>query len=161
MNSPLGRFAEDVKIVPILSYVSANSDRSSEVIDTAGFGRCCIVVHLAAIATGGANSIYLAHSDVADNETTLNTGANVANTNQVIADDDDNQVKYIDFEPSKRYYQLNVNKDATNAMAESAVAYLYHSKDRPVTHAGGTSTVGDGAALAEGEAFGRVASGTI
>lgn len=160
MNSPLGVFSEDVKIVPILSYVSANTDRSSEVIDTKGFGRCVIVLHMAAIVTNSVANAYLVSSDAASNETTLTSGANVAGSSQTIADDDDNQIFYFDFIPTKRFYILTMNKDATNAVAESAVAFLYHSKDRPVTQAGGTSTIGDGTGAVQGEDIGAAAQGT-
>lgn len=160
MYSPLGVFSEDVKIVPILSYASAATDRTSEVIDTKGFGRCVIPVHFAAIVTNSVCDIYLQNADAASNETTLTSGANVAGSSQTVADDADNKVFYIDFIPTKRFYQLVVNKDATNATAESAVAYLYHSKDRPVTHGAGTSTIGDGTAAVTGEDLGAAIQGT-
>jgi hypothetical protein len=160
MNSPLGIFSEDIKIVPVLSYTSGTADRNSEVIDTKGFGRCIIEVHLAAITANAVTNIFLASADAASNETTLTSGSNVEGSSQTIADDDDNQVFYIDFEPTHRYVQLTVNKDATNAVAESAVAHLYHSKVRPVTHAGGTSTIGDGTGAVSGENLGRADQGT-
>ncbi len=160
MASPLGKFYEDVKIVPIASYASANSDRTSEVIDTAGYGGCCVVVHHAAVHDSAAYDIYLASSDAVTDQNTLSSGANVASSSQTVAGTDDDTVRYIDFIPEKRYYQVTFNKDATNACAESAVAYLYNAKSRPVTQAAGGSTVGEGTGAVAGEFLGLAIQGT-
>jgi len=117
-------FPKDIKIVPIATYANANSDRNSEVLDLLGVGRCCIVVHYGGIVTNFVGQLYLAHADAASDENTLTSGANVATSAIAIADDDDNKVKYLDFAPSKRYAQLTFDKDAANACAESAIAYL-------------------------------------
>lgn len=158
---PVQSFAKDVKIVPILSYASANSDRNSEVIDTVGYDKCTIVVHFATIAANAVTSMYLTHADAASDENTLTSGANVATSSQSIADSDDNKVKYMEFVPSKRYYQLVMDKDASNACAESAIAYLYRADKVPVTHAGGTNTIGDGTGAVAGEVIGVATTGTI
>lgn len=158
---PVSSFAKDVKIVPILSYASANSDRNSEVIDTAGYDKCTIVVHFATIAANAVTSMYLAHADAASDENTLTSGANVATSSQTIADNDDNKVKYMEFIPSKRYYQLTLDKDATNACAESAVAYLYRAEKVPTTHGTGNTTIGEGTGAVAGEVIGVATSGTI
>lgn len=160
MQGIIGNFSQDVKIVPILSYADANSDRTSEVIDTAGFGRVCVVVHFAAIAAGVTEDIYLTSSDAADDENTLNSGANIANSSQTVGASDDNKVKYIDFIPEKRYYQLVVNKDATNSSAECAVAYLYHAKTKDVTHGTGNTDIGQGTGAVAGEELGLAIQGT-
>lgn len=153
-------FSKDVRIVPILSYASGTADRTSNVIDTRGFDAVCIVVHFATIAASAVTDIYLQEADVASDSTTLTSGADLAGTSQTVAADDDNEVKYIDvINPLKRYLQLNVNKDATNACAESAVAYLYKADVAPVTHAEGTGT-GGGVDIAEGETFVSPIAGT-
>lgn len=160
MAFPFGRFSEDVKIVPIASYASANSDRNSEVIDTAGYGGCCILVHHAAVGNSGTYDIYLTSSDAVTDENTLSGGANVANSSQSVADADDNTVKYFDFIPEKRYYQMVFNKDATTTYAESAIAILYNAKSRPVTQATGNTTVGEGTGAVTGELLQLAIQGT-
>jgi hypothetical protein len=160
MNSPIGVFSEDIKIVPIASYASANSDRNSEVIDTEGFGRCCVVVHHAAIDDSTTYDIYLASSDAVTDQNTLSSGANVAGSSQTVDGEDDNDAKYFDFIPTKRYYQVVFNKDASLTSAESAVAYLYHSKDRPVTQSSGNTVVGEGTGAVIGEDIGAAIQGT-
>lgn len=160
MGSPLGVLAEDAKIVNLLAYANANSDRTSEVIDTRGFGRVCVLVLFDAINNSVTEDIYLTSSDVADDENTLNSGANVATSSQTVAGTDDNKIRYIDFIPEKRYYQLVVNKDATNPSAEMACAILYHAKDRNVTHGDGTTTIGEGIGAVVGEVLGLAIQGT-
>lgn len=156
-----GVLAQDAKIVPILTYANANADRASEVIDTAGFGRCMIAVHFGDIDASAVTNLYLQHADVADDENTLNSAGNVAGSSQTVAADDDNEIKYIDFIPTKRYLQLNVNKNAANPSAESAVAILYQATDKPVTHAAGGTTVGEGTDIVEGENLGWLTTGAI
>lgn len=160
MSFPFHRFYEDVKIVPIAAYASGTADRSSEVIDTAGYGGCCVVVHHAAVHDSATYNIYLTSSDAASDQNTLTTGANVASSNQLVAAADDDTVKYADFIPEKRYYQVVFDKDATNACAESAVAYLYNAKTRPVTQAAGGTTIGEGTGAVTGEWLGLAVQGT-
>lgn len=149
------------KFVKILNYASANSDRTSGLIDTAGYDMFDVIVSFSAITTNAVTNIYLQHSDVADDANTLNTGANVANTSQTVADDDDGQVFIIGgVVPTKRYYQLVVNKDATNAVAEEAFAVLSRAAVTPVTHGDG-SGVGDGHAAVNYEFIGTAVTGTI
>jgi hypothetical protein len=159
MAFPFGRLSEDCKIVPIAKYAAANSDRNSEVIDTKGYGGCCILVTHATIASGSVMNIYLTSSDAVTDENTLSSGANVATSNQVVADTDDDTVKYFDFIPEKRYYQMVFDKDASNSAAESAVAILYNAKDRPVTQSTGNTTVGEGVGAVTGEMMGLATQG--
>lgn len=161
MSLSHGVLSQDAKIIPILSYANANADRASEVIDTAGFGRCLIAVHFGDIDASAVTNIYLQNSDVADDENTLNTGTNVAGSSQTVAADDDNEVKYIDFIPTKRYYQAHINKNASNPSAESAIAILYEAGDKPTAHGAGGTTVGEGTDLVEGEYLGAAIAGTI
>lgn len=157
-----GRFTENVKIVPILSALgtAANADRNSEVIDTDGFDACCVVVHHGSVHNSATMDIYLTSSDAVTDENTLNSGANVASSSQTVAGTDDNTVKVIEFVPDKRYYQLVCNKDATNATDECAIAYLYKAAAKPVTHATGTSAVGNGTAAVAVEYLGVATQGT-
>jgi hypothetical protein len=153
-------FSKDVRIVPILDYASGTADRTSKVVDMKGFDSVCIVVHFATIAASAVTDIFLQEADSASDADKLTSGANLAGTSQTVAADDDNEVKYIDVvKPLKRFLQLTVNKDATNACAESAVAYLYNAGEAPVTHAEGTGTSG-GSDIAEGEAFVSPIAGT-
>ncbi len=160
MSFPTGRFSEDVKIVPIFSYANANSDANSEVIDTKGYGGLCIVVHHGVINDSATANYYLTSSDAASDENTLTGGANVALSNQAVAGTDDNKAIFFDGIPEKRYYQMVFDKDATNAVSGSAIAYLYNAKDRPVTQASGNTTIGEGTGAVTGELYGLMTQGT-
>lgn len=137
-----------MRIVPCLSYASGTSDVTSKVIDTKGFDAVAIVVHCATIATGAVTDIYLQEADAASDADTLTSGADLAGSSVTIADDDDNQAFVIQVnKPLKRFLQLAVNKDATNAWAGSAIAYLYNADAVPTTHAEGTGTSGGAAVV--------------
>jgi len=154
-------FPRDIQILPIATYANANSDRNSEVIDMLGYDRCCIVVHYGGIVTNFVGQLYLAHSDAVTDENTLSSGANVASSAIAIADSNDNEVRYLDFGASKRYYQLTMDKDATNACAESVVAYLYNPKAQPITTGAGNTVVGSGTDVVAGEVIALAATGSI
>lgn len=157
---PLGNLSQDAKIVPILAYASESSDRTSDVIDTKGFKNLMILMTSAAVHNSAAHAYELQHSDTATNETTLSSGTDIEGSSLAISTDD-NVVHYYDGKPTKRYIQLVVNKDAAQASAQSAVAILYNSKDRPTTHGAGSSTVGEGVAASTGEGnFAGWVSGT-
>ena len=154
-------FSKDVKIVPILSYASGATDRTSNVIDTKGFDGFCVVVHHAAVHDSATLAMYLQHADAASNSTTLTSGADVATSSQTIGGTDDNKAIFIDVtSPTKRFYQLVVDNDGTNATAQSAVAYLYRrSTTAPVTHATGSGT-SEGTGAVTGELMVAPTSGT-
>lgn len=141
---------DDMKVVDVLDYASGTADRTGAVVDTDGFEGVCFVVKFAAIAAGGTNSIKARHGDVS-NGSAITDAADVAGTSQTIADDDDNEVRYIDIKrPLKRYATLYVDKDTTNACAESAVAILYGAAKKPTTKESDVA----------GESFVSPASGT-
>ncbi len=142
-------FTADVRIVPCYSYVSGTADVVSNVIDTKGFDSVAIVLHLAAVAAGGTNSAFLQEADAASNSTTLTSGADLAGSLQTIADDKDNSAFVWEIhKPLKRFLQLAIDKDTTNALAASGMAYLYNADARPTTHAEGTGTSGGTAVVA-------------
>jgi hypothetical protein len=152
----------DVQIMPILTPLTAdaNSDRTSEVIDTKGYGRVCILYHCGPQHNSSVCNIFLQQADAASNETTLTSGADVLGSSQTIAGTDDGNVKYIEFIPTKRFYQLTVNKDATNATNEGAIALLYRAGIKPVTHAAGGTGAGTGTGSVAGEDLGATSAGT-
>ena len=66
--------------------------------------------------------------------------ADLLGTAQVIADDDDNEIYYIDlYKPRERYVRLYVDKDTSNACAESAIYMQYGPHKLPSTHATGVT----------------------
>lgn len=153
---------KDVQIMPILTPLTADAsaDRTSEVIDTKGYTRCCILYHCGPQHNSSVLAITLQHADAASDETTLTSGADVADSSQTVAGTDDGRVRYIEFIPTKRFYQLTVNKDASNATNEGAIALLYGADECPVTHAAGGTGAGTGTGSVTGERLGVATSGT-
>lgn len=127
---------ETLKIDPCLSYASGTTDRTSDIIDTAGFRGAMFVVHFATIAAGATTSVKV-HQSAASNmasSTLLKT--------MTVADNDDNELVVVEINrPTQRYLQLTIDKDASNATAESAVVYMTGGRYRPVTQPADT-TVG-------------------
>lgn len=119
----------DIKIVSALDYASGSADRNGATLDMAGYDGVLMVVKLAAVATGGVNSIKAQQGNASD----LSDAADLAGSKLTIADDDDNQIFVIDlFRPQERYVRLVVDKDTTNACAESAIYIQYGAKQRAI-----------------------------
>jgi hypothetical protein len=128
----------DSKIVPCVTITAGAAGTTAitgSTIDFAGYKGGLIIVQTGAIVTGAATSIKFEHSDNSD----MSSSADVAGTAQTIADDDDNEVFYIDVSrPQKRYGRLLVSRATQNATV-SAVAVLYGSTVAPVTQATGVT----------------------
>lgn len=113
--------APNTKTTEALDYASAATDRNGAILDMAGFGGVLTMVHFAAIAAGAVTSIKVqqgAESDGSDM-------ADLAGTGMTIADTDDNKVFRLDVRPRERYVRVVVDKDGTNATAESATYTQY------------------------------------
>ena len=122
--------SSELVIRTALDYASGNADRTGAVFDTANLEGVMIVVKLAAVAAGGANSIK-AQQGAASN---MSDAADLAGTAMTIADDDDNQIFILDIvKPRERYVRLVVDKDTVNACAESAIYIGYGPRTEPVT----------------------------
>jgi hypothetical protein len=124
--------SEDIKITPALAYASGTADRNGATLDMKGFDGVLMVVQLATVAAGAVTSIK-AQQGAASN---LSDAADLAGTGVAIAADDDDEVKYIDlWQPRERYVRVVVDKDGSNACAESAVYIQYRARELPTTHA--------------------------
>lgn len=119
---------DKVKIASSLDYASGATDRNGATVDTLGFAGVIFAVKLAAVATGGTNAIKLQHGD-ASNASDM---ADIKGSKVTVADDDDNQLFLLQVEkPTKRYVRVVMDKDATNACAESVVHMLHGPDYKP------------------------------
>lgn len=125
--------SEECLFKTALDNVSGTADRNGTVIDTAGFDSCMFMIHLGAIAAGAVTSVKAQQ----DSDPAMGAAADLEGTSVTIADDDDNQLKFIDIhQPRERFLRLVVDKNGVNACEESAVAILYNGrKQRAVTQA--------------------------
>lgn len=146
----LTAFSEDIKIKSALDYASGNADRNGTTIDMAGYDSVCFVVHLATVAASAVTSVKAQSGAASD----MSDAADLTGTSVSIAADDDDELKYIDLHNvAERYVRIVMDKDGTNACAESAVAYLYNGRaKRPITQASGEAEGERHVAPAEGTA---------
>lgn len=121
--------SKNTKVITALDYASGSADREGAALDMSGYEGVMMVVKFATIATGATTSIKAQQGAIA----TLTDAADLAGTGITVAADDDNQIFMIDlYRPQERYVRLYVDKDATNATAESAVYIQYGARDLPI-----------------------------
>ena len=134
----MSQLIPNVAIVPCVTVAAGAAGTSAingSVIDFSGFDGGLIVVNTGPIVTGAVTSIKFQHGAASD----LGDAADVAGTSQTIADDDDNEVFYIDVSrPTKRYGRLVVSRATQNATVV-ANAILYGARVAPVTQASGVA----------------------
>ncbi|NCC41904.1 MAG: hypothetical protein EOM21_21340 [Gammaproteobacteria bacterium] len=131
-----GYLSDYCKITTALDYVSDTADRDGATLDMQGFDGVLMIVKTAAIHNSATYKIKAQQGKLA-NATDM---ADLEGTLQTIAGDDDNEIYYIDlFQPQERYVRLVVDKDTTNACAESAVYVQYKARHEPVTQPAGVS----------------------
>lgn len=100
-------------------------------VDTLGFNKVTCILTLAAIATGATTSFKLQQSDTAVDDAGFVDVTSASAT--TIADDDDNQYRRIEFQPTKRYVRGLLTKDAANAVGASWLFLLSGADSVPVT----------------------------
>lgn len=121
---------EQVKVSSALDYASGSADRNGTTLDMQGFTGVLMIVKFATIAADAVTTIK-AQQGAASN---LSDAADLADTGISVAADDDNQIFVLDIKrPAERYVRLVVDKDATNATAESAVYVQYGPDFKPTT----------------------------
>lgn len=140
--------SQDAKISVGLAYGTGTADRNGATLDMKGWDGVLVIAQFGTIAAGAVTSIKMQQGAAAD----LSDAADLAGTSVTIADDDDSKIKYIDlFQPRERYVRVVVDKDATNACAETVTYIQYRGKLLPSTH--GTGVAGEAhVAPAEGTA---------
>jgi hypothetical protein len=120
----------EFKFTSALNYLSGTADRTGAILDMLGYRGVLMIVKFAVIAPGAVTSIK------AQQDTVVGFGGvqDLAGTAQTVAADDDDQLFIIDlYEPTERFVRLYVDKDATNATAESATYIQYGAVLRPTT----------------------------
>jgi hypothetical protein len=134
-----GFLSQQTKISVGLAYASGTADRTGAVIDMMGWDGVLMIFNFATIAVGAVDSIKAQQGDAAN----LSDAADLAGTAQTIADDADGKAFFIDvYQPRKRYLRAYVDKDATNACAETVTYIQYRGRTGP-TAAHGTGVAGE------------------
>lgn len=111
---------ESVQVRKALDYASGSADRAGDAIDMSGFEWCLFVTHVHTVAAGATTSVKVSQAT-----TSGGSYADLEGTGISIADDDDGQVfAILIVKPREQFLKINMDKDASNNVAESAVAIL-------------------------------------
>jgi hypothetical protein len=101
-------------------------------IDMANFEGCLFMVPFGAITASAVTSIEVHTSSddgVGDAYTAL------AGSSVTVADDDDNQIAWVDvYKPRERYLKLIVDRGTQNAVVDGIIAIQYEPRNKPTTH---------------------------
>jgi hypothetical protein len=123
------------KIVPLITPTAGAAGTSAingSVIDFQGYEGALIVIAVGAVVTGAVTSVKFQGGDTSSPTT------DIEGTNQVIADTDDDTIKYIDIRrPVNRYGRIVVSRATQNATIGSAVAILYGARSQPTAQPSG------------------------
>lgn len=123
------------KAISVTAGAAGSTDIEGTIIDMQGFESICFIITLGAITSGAVTSAKVQQDDA----NAAGGMADLAGTSITIADDDDEEVIYLDvIKPSKRYVRLYIDRATQNA-AMTANAVQYGALKEPVTHGTGVS----------------------
>ena len=134
----LPNFSADQKLTRVSNAVAAGtSDINSSSVDMQDFEACAFVVAFGAITATAVTSI---HVETSSDNSTWN---DVTGTSVTVADDDDNQLFYLDIvRPLEQYLRCVVDRGTANAVVDGIIAIQYGNRVGAVTH--DATTVGGG-----------------
>jgi len=143
---------KNTKIVRVSNAeAAATTDINSTGVDTQGFNGVMFMVLFGTITASAVTSI---HAEQSSDDGSSDAYADLTGTNVAVADDDDNQIFWLDINrPLERYVRCVVDRGTQNAVVDGIVAVLYDPIDMPTTH--------DATTVGGGEVHSGVAEGTI
>lgn len=126
---------------------AATSDITSSAIDMAGFDGCLFIIPIGTLASGAVTSIKAQQCD-----TSGGSYADLVGSGITVAEDEDDEVRYIDVHrPQERFLKCVVDRGTGNATIGGIIAIQYRGRSLPVTH--GTGVSGEQhSSIAEGSA---------
>lgn len=134
--------SENVKFTRHSNAVAAGSTdiEPSNGVDMQGFEGVTFLVAFGTITAGAVTGIRAQQSD---DDGDSDGWSDLEGTAVAVADDDDNQVFYLDiFKPLKRYVRCVVDRATQNAVVDGIFAIQYGTRAAPTTH--DATTVGGG-----------------
>lgn len=100
-------------------------------VDCNGFDSVTFIVAFGAITASAVTSIKLQQSS---DDGSSDAYTDVAGTSVTVADDDDNQYKYVELiNPQERYVKCYVTRGTANAVVDGIVAVLHGAGNQPTT----------------------------
>ena len=131
--------SKNVKITPAIlpsAGAAGTTDIEGATLDMSGFEGVLIMIVMGAITATAVTSIKAQQGAESD----LSDAADLEDSGQDIADDDDNQTFFIDlYRPAERYVRLLVDRGTANAAVASATYIQYSGRKPPFSHASGVS----------------------
>lgn len=110
---------------------AGTADINGTILDMQGFEGVLVEVVFGTITSGAVTSIKMQQ----DTASGMGTAADLTGTAQTVADDDDEQIFYIDlYKPVERYVRVVVDRGTQNAVVASATYFQYGAHDQPVSH---------------------------
>jgi hypothetical protein len=116
--------------------VAATTDIEGSIIDMSGFEGVLAIVRFGVITGSAVTSIKMQQGAAP----AMGDAADILGTSQTIADDDDDEIFYIDlYKPTERYVRLYVDRGTQNAVVASAIYIQYGARELPTSHGTGVS----------------------
>jgi hypothetical protein len=126
----MNQFISDKKIgvaISVTDGAAGSTDITGATVDTANSEGVAFTVQLGAIVSGAVTSLKLQESANGSSWT------DVANTSITVADDDDNEVRYLDYHrPAQRYVRVYADRATQNATMTATYA-TYGNKSLPLS----------------------------
>lgn len=120
--------------ITVTNGAAGTTDINGATCDMDGFSKLLTVVTMGAITSTAVTSIKMQESD--DDS----TWADLEDTAQAIADDDDEQTFYIEVDkPLKRYLRVVVDRGTANAVVASALYIQSGARKKPVSQGSNVS----------------------
>lgn len=136
MNLNLSKEVKVSQAITPTNGAAGTSDINGATLDMSGFEGVLMIVTMGAITANAVTSIKAQQGAASD----LSDAADLLGTAQTIADDDDEQVFYIDlYRPAERYVRVVVDRATQNAVVASAEYIQYGARKEPTTHGSGVS----------------------
>lgn len=132
MSAGLGFLSDSVKITKVSAATAAGTSViNSSVVDMQGYDGCLFVVTAGAIVAGGVQSLKVQQ----DAAVGMGAAADLAGTGLTVADDDDNQVFWLDVKrPGERYLRLVISRATQNSAWGEIYAIQYRGRQLPVSN---------------------------
>lgn len=128
----IGFLGDAVKITKVANATAAGTTAiNSSAVDMSGYDGCMFLTTVGAIVSGGVQSIKVQQ----DTASGMGTAADLAGTGITVADDDDNQVFWLDVKrPRERYLRCVVSRATQNSTWGEIYAIQYRGRSFPVSN---------------------------
>lgn len=124
------------QVITPTAGAAGTTDINGTTIDMQGFERVLFILTMGAIVSGAVTSIKAQQGAASD----MSDAADLAGTKVTIADDDDEEVFYVEVDkPRERYVRLVVDRATQNATVAAAVAIQSGARKAPTSHGTGVS----------------------